>query len=184
MKYTFRAGHVFLSDSGSVTPYICTQYRFGIGSEDVAQARLFDSQGEALVAFAEWHRAFGGSCGRVELVAVEEIPGETKREVVELTGVVDFDSLAGFAVQYLELGTFLGRYPHGSKWLHRASPLNHGDIVIGSLHDIIRIRDEARESWGDSFGAVNGRIVGIRETTTKPTLKVRSLDSTYAYATD
>lgn len=121
----------------------------------VGDATLFDTLKDALDAvdvLSKWD--VGGSV--VTIVGVEEIPGETKRELVPLEGKVDFDELSGFVERSLITGRFRGPYT--------MDPKRHLKDV--TLYPTL-------SSW---VGAVEYEVYGVRETTTEPTFRIISLE--------
>lgn len=128
-------------------------------TEDINEAVLVDHIGAAYSQLV----VAGGSPAGFRPVAVEEIPGETKREVVELEGVVDLTGL-----KYTLTGEYTPDRFFKSAWNGQGN--RHGPFPLQDvpLYDTL---SEAFKKVGNSHLIV----VGIRETTTAPKRIVREL---------
>lgn len=118
---------------------------------------VFSSNEDALNALQS--RVLSGNLVRegAQLIGVEEVPGEPKREVVELAGVVNFAGLKfALTAPFYDGQHFIGSADGTAR-----------DINFATLYDYSKdaIRAAANSTW------VGINIVGIRETTTEPTYK-------------
>lgn len=138
---------------------------YWVGGEDFDQwgpltredVRTFDSV-QKVVEYLS--RTSSTPYGPISIHEIEEVPGETQREIVELEGVVDFEGLR-FAVAYDDRGARLIRFSEDG---HRIS----GEpTLFGNPLDAYKALIRAGEVHG--YGEEDTKVVGIRETTTGPT---------------
>lgn len=173
MKYaiTRGSGKQFWADK----PEVSLGYSY-FKSGGLAYAKLFDSPHDAMRELGEFCRTQGDPfCIRdVRIVAVEETPEDTKRELVELSGVVDHGSLDGYVVRMPgDPAYFVGAWP--MVWGGRVNLVD--DIskahIFGSLGDVaLFIQDYHRTVPGQIANHAHltreYEIVGVREVTSPP----------------
>lgn len=127
---------------------------------------LFDTMSEAS-SYAV--RAPINSLGNCQIVGVKGTPSTTRREIVELKGTVDLDSLDGFGVYYLDMDTYLGTYvKNESLKFNRASQGPKDSmfpmVVCTTQGELIDTLSEIRARWSPNLSS--SRIVGVRTSDT------------------
>lgn len=131
----------------------------------VHQATQFDTVEQAMDVL--WLLGERCQAEPLTIVGIEEIPGETKRELVPLEGTVNFDELTGFVIRV--------PLPDGDGYLGgthedvQARTIGPNTIVTATLVDACTALRRQR-TYGGLY------IEGVRETTTPPMLRIISLE--------